>query len=38
GLPLFAAFNREVLLSTNPDRALDDLVATLYEEWSDSSE
>jgi ATP-dependent Lhr-like helicase len=38
GLRLFAAFNREVLLSTNPDRALDDLIATLYEEWSDPSE
>lgn len=34
GLPLFAAFSREVLLATDPDRALDDLVATLYEEWS----
>jgi hypothetical protein len=33
-LPLFAAFNREVLLSTDPDRALDDLIAILYEEWS----
>ena len=32
-LPLFAAFNREVLLSSDPDRALDDLVATLYGEW-----
>lgn len=35
GLPLFAAFSREVLLATDPDRALDDLIATLYEEWSD---
>lgn len=33
-LPLFTAFNREVLLATDPDRALDDLVATLYEAWS----
>jgi ATP-dependent Lhr-like helicase len=33
-LPLFAAFNREVLVSTDPDRALDDLVATLYDAWS----
>ncbi len=32
-LPLFAAFNREVLLSSDPDRALDDLIATLYGEW-----
>jgi ATP-dependent Lhr-like helicase len=34
-LPLFAAFNREVLLSSDPDRALDDLVATLYGEWAE---
>ena len=33
-LPLFTAFNREVLVSTDPDRALDDLVASLYEEWA----
>ena len=33
GLPLFAAFNREVLMSQDPDRALDDLVAQLYGEW-----
>lgn len=33
GLPLFAAFNREVLLAADPERALDDLIATLYEEW-----
>mgnify|MGYP000995957095 CR=1 FL=1 len=32
-LPLFAAFNREVLMSQDPDRALDDLVAQLYGEW-----
>ncbi len=32
-LPLFAAFNREVLVAADPDRALDDLVATLYGEW-----
>jgi ATP-dependent Lhr-like helicase len=32
-LPLFAAFNREVLLATDPDRALDDLVASIYGEW-----
>ncbi len=34
GLPLFAAFSREVLVAGDPDRALDDLVATLYEEWT----
>jgi len=33
-LPLFAAFNREVLLAADPDRALDDLIAALYDEWS----
>ncbi len=32
-LPLFAAFNREVLVAPDPDRALDDLVAVLYGEW-----
>ncbi len=37
-LPLFAAFNREVLLASDPDRALDDLIATLYEEWSPEPE
>ncbi len=34
GLPLFAAFNREVLLSADPDHALDDLVAAIYEKWA----
>ena len=33
-LPLFAAFNREVLVAPDPDRALDELVKTLYEDWS----
>lgn len=33
-LPLFTAFNREVLISPDPDRALDDLVAAIYGEWS----
>ncbi len=32
-LPLFAAFNREVLVAPDPDRALDDLVAALYADW-----
>ncbi len=35
-LPLFAAFNREVLVAPDPDRALDDLVAALYGEWGES--
>ena len=33
-LPLFAAFNREVLVAPDPDRALDDFVNALYEDWS----
>jgi ATP-dependent Lhr-like helicase len=33
GLPLFTAFNREVLLASDPERALDDLVARIYGEW-----
>jgi len=37
GLPLFAAFNREVLLSADPDRALDDLVAAIYDKWAGDS-
>jgi ATP-dependent Lhr-like helicase len=32
-LPLFTAFNREVLLASDPERALDDLVAQIYGEW-----
>ncbi|MFL6447701.1 MAG: DEAD/DEAH box helicase [Bryobacteraceae bacterium] len=38
GLPLFAAFNREVLVAPDPDRALDDLVAAIYEKWAGESE
>jgi ATP-dependent Lhr-like helicase len=34
-LPLFTAFNREVLVSPDPERALDDLVAAIYGEWGD---
>ena len=30
-LPLFAAFNREVLLAQDPDQALEDLVEALYQ-------
>jgi ATP-dependent Lhr-like helicase len=33
-LPLFAAFNREVLIAPDPERALDDLVAAIYGEWA----
>ncbi|HYP14386.1 MAG TPA: hypothetical protein VEQ63_10725, partial [Bryobacteraceae bacterium] len=33
-LPLFAAFSRETLLAQDPDKALDDLVSALYEEWA----
>ncbi len=36
-LPLFSAFNREVLMAADPDRALDDLVNAIYEGW-DSKE
>jgi ATP-dependent Lhr-like helicase len=32
-LPLFTAFNREVLIAPDPERALDDLVAAIYGEW-----
>lgn len=32
-LPLFAAFNREVLVAPDPERALDDLVAAIYGQW-----
>jgi ATP-dependent Lhr-like helicase len=35
-LPLFAAFNREVLVAPDPDRALDELVAAIYGEWEDN--
>jgi ATP-dependent helicase Lhr and Lhr-like helicase len=38
GLPLFAAFNREVLLAADPDRALDELVAAIYDRWSGDSQ
>ncbi len=34
-LPLFTAFNREVLLAVDPERALDDLIARLYSEWGE---
>jgi hypothetical protein len=31
---MFSMFNREVLLKQDPDKALDELVAELYEGWS----
>lgn len=34
GLELYAAFSRETLLAQDPDKALDDMVAALYEEWN----
>ena len=37
-LPLFAAFNREVLVAPDPDKALDALVAALYGEWANEAE
>ncbi len=37
GLPLFAAFSREVLVAPDPERALDDLVAALYGDWMPDS-
>jgi ATP-dependent Lhr-like helicase len=33
-LPLFTAFNREVMLASDPERAMDDLVAQIYGEWA----
>jgi ATP-dependent Lhr-like helicase len=33
-LPLFAAFNREILLAPDPEKALDDLVSAIYASWS----
>ena len=36
-LPLFASFNREVLVAPDPDRALDELVAAIYGEWEEGA-
>lgn len=36
-LPLFASFNRETLLAQDPDRALEELVASLYDQWDERS-
>lgn len=33
GLPLFAFWNREIVQAADPDRALEELVTSLYEEW-----
>ncbi len=32
-LPLFAAFSRETLLAQDPEKALDEMVAALYDGW-----
>lgn len=32
-LPLFVAFNRETLLAQDPERALDDYVAAIFDQW-----
>ncbi|HEU0122659.1 MAG TPA: DEAD/DEAH box helicase [Bryobacteraceae bacterium] len=34
-LPLFAAFNREVLLAQDPGKAFDEFAASVYEEWNE---
>jgi ATP-dependent Lhr-like helicase len=34
-LPLFTAFNRETLLAQDPDRAIEELAAELYDEWAE---
>jgi ATP-dependent Lhr-like helicase len=36
-LPLFAAFSRETLLAQDPDKALDELVKALYDEWAEDA-
>jgi ATP-dependent Lhr-like helicase len=36
-LPLFASFNRETLMAQDPERALDELVASLYDQWETSA-
>jgi ATP-dependent Lhr-like helicase len=36
-LPLFAAFSRETLLAQDPDKALDELVSALYDEWAEDA-
>ncbi len=34
-LPLYAAFNAEVLMAQDREKALDDIVGNLFEEWAD---
>lgn len=34
-LPLFAAFNREVILAQDPGKAFDDFAASIYDDWND---
>jgi ATP-dependent Lhr-like helicase len=36
-IPLFAFFHREVLLTQDPDKALEDAISHLYEEWHESA-
>lgn len=33
-IPLFAAFNRETLVAQDPVKALDEVVAALYDQWN----
>jgi ATP-dependent Lhr-like helicase len=33
-IPLFSGFNREALVAQDPDKALDEIVAGMYEEWN----
>ena len=37
GLELFAAFSRETLLAQDPEKALDEMVMALYEEWGEEA-
>jgi ATP-dependent Lhr-like helicase len=37
-LPLFAAFNAEVLMKQDREKALDEIVETLFAEWEESGE
>ena len=37
GLELFAAFSRETLLAQDPEKALDEMVMALYEEWGEQA-
>ncbi len=32
-IPLFSAFNRETLVAQDPDKALDEIVASMYDQW-----